>query len=244
MSFLDLLEAAAGRFPAQPWAVPCYVLRRFLCTGLSLSCLLDAAAGGAICPPAATAGGWFYYRPRHHSPAYSAAQLGAPHDPSTEHGMKPIAQWLDEYSLSHLNPVNKTLHWICIPPIVLSVIGLLRALPLGSGMLNAASVGVLLMFGYYLLLSWRLALGAAAVLALIYGLADLSYLSLGRWHLPAMAAVFVLAWIGQFVGHQIEGARPSFFKDLQFLLIGPLWLLAFVYRRAGLSLQAPRQVRA
>jgi uncharacterized membrane protein YGL010W len=45
--------------------------------------------------------------------------------------------------------------------------------------------------------------------------------------------LFVLAWIGQFVGHAIEGKRPSFIKDLQFLLIGPMWLLADVYRRLG-----------
>ena len=154
--------------------------------------------------------------------------------------MKPIAQWLDEYSLSHLNPVNKTLHWICIPPIVFSLLGLLRAVPVG-GALNAAAIAALLALAYYLALSWRLALGAAAVLALLYWGADLSFHQLGRLHLPAMIAVFVLAWIGQFIGHQVEGAKPSFFKDLQFLLIGPLWLLAFVYRRLGLPLAPARR---
>lgn len=157
--------------------------------------------------------------------------------------MKPIAQWLDEYSLSHLNPLNKTLHWICIPPIVLSLLGLLRAVPAGNDALNAASVAALLALAYYLALSWRLAVGAAGVLALLYGIADFSFHQLGRLHLPAMIAVFVLAWIGQFVGHQVEGAKPSFFKDLQFLLIGPLWLLAFIYRRLNLPLEAPRPVR-
>jgi len=44
----------------------------------------------------------------------------------------------------------------------------------------------------------------------------------------------VLAWIGQFIGHMIEGKRPSFFQDLQFLMIGPMWLLSFVYQRLGL----------
>jgi len=158
--------------------------------------------------------------------------------------MKPIAQWLDEYSLSHLNPVNKTLHWICIPPIVFSLLGLLRAVPVGSAVVNAASLTALLMFAYYLALSWRLALGAAGVLALLYWGADASFQQLGRLHVPAMVAVFVLAWIGQFIGHQVEGAKPSFFKDLQFLLIGPLWLLAFIYRRLHLPVQAQRAVRA
>lgn len=154
--------------------------------------------------------------------------------------MKPITQWLDEYSLSHLNPVNKTLHWICIPPIVLTVFGLLRALPLGNDVINAASIGAVLAFGYYLALSWRLALGTSLVLIVTYTLADYSFHQLGTvHHLEAMAAIFVLAWIGQFIGHQVEGAKPSFFKDLQFLLIGPLWLLAFIYRRLNLRIEPP-----
>jgi uncharacterized membrane protein YGL010W len=45
--------------------------------------------------------------------------------------------------------------------------------------------------------------------------------------------LFVLAWIGQFVGHKIEGKKPSFFQDVVFLLIGPAWLLHFIYKKAG-----------
>jgi uncharacterized membrane protein YGL010W len=52
--------------------------------------------------------------------------------------------------------------------------------------------------------------------------------------LAVAAVVFVLAWIGQFVGHLIEGRKPSFFEDIKFLLIGPAWLLGFIYRRAGI----------
>jgi uncharacterized membrane protein YGL010W len=47
--------------------------------------------------------------------------------------------------------------------------------------------------------------------------------------------VFVLAWIGQFIGHKIEGARPSFFTDLAYLLIGPAWLVGKLMRRAGVA---------
>jgi len=66
----------------------------------------------------------------------------------------------------------------------------------------------------------------AALLALTSALARLP------WPLWATSlGIFVIAWIGQFIGHAIEGARPSFFKDLQFLLIGPLWLVAAAYRR-------------
>ena len=47
---------------------------------------------------------------------------------------------------------------------------------------------------------------------------------------PALVAVFAVTWVAQFIGHAIEGKKPSFFEDVQFLLIGPIWLLADVYR--------------
>jgi len=46
--------------------------------------------------------------------------------------------------------------------------------------------------------------------------------------------IFVIAWIGQFIGHKIEGKKPSFLEDLQFLLIGPAWLLHFIYKKLGI----------
>jgi uncharacterized membrane protein YGL010W len=150
--------------------------------------------------------------------------------------MKSINQWLDEYTLSHLNPVNKTIHWLCIPPIVFSVFGMLRALHWGDTLVNGSTLAAVLAVAYYCSLSWRLGLGAAGLFALMGWGVEASYVQLGRLHLPAMIAVFVLAWIGQFIGHKVEGAKPSFFKDLQFLLIGPLWLLAYVYRRIGLPM--------
>lgn len=150
--------------------------------------------------------------------------------------MKSIHTWLTEYNDSHQNPVNKRLHWLCVPPIVVTVFGALRAIPLGDALFNPATVVAALALVYYLVLSWRLALGIAPLLALVLWLVDASHAALGSLHLPVMAAVFVLAWIGQFVGHRIEGKKPSFFKDVQFLMIGPLWLLADVYRRVDLDL--------
>jgi uncharacterized membrane protein YGL010W len=52
--------------------------------------------------------------------------------------------------------------------------------------------------------------------------------------LAVAAAVFVVAWIGQFVGHRVEGRKPAFLDDLKFLLIGPARLLALVLRRLGI----------
>ena len=58
---------------------------------------------------------------------------------------------------------------------------------------------------------------------------------LGAWALPALVVVFGVTWAAQFVGHALEGKKPSFFEDVQFLLIGPMWLLAAIYRRIGIG---------
>jgi len=156
--------------------------------------------------------------------------------------MRTVTQWLDEYGESHRNAVNKRLHWFCVPAIVISVIGLLWSLPVPAAFsalspwLNWATISVLLSLAYYFTLSPPLALGSLPVFIAMFAIAQ------GLWLLPwplwqTCTLIFIVAWIGQFVGHAVEGRRPSFFKDLQFLLIGPLWLLAFVFRGLGLPYQ-------
>ena len=154
--------------------------------------------------------------------------------------MRTAIEWLDEYGASHRNPTNEILHWICVPAIEWCVVGLLWITPFPFAIhaahpeINWATLAVLAAAGYYLFLSPRLALGALAMLLLMLWSVD----ALSR-NAPAplwmiFTVTFVLAWIGQFIGHAIEGKRPSFFKDMQFLLIGPIWLLSNLYRRAGI----------
>ncbi|HET8883243.1 MAG TPA: Mpo1-like protein [Solimonas sp.] len=144
--------------------------------------------------------------------------------------MRTLAQWLDEYSASHRNPTNKLLHWICVPLIAFSIAGALKVVPVGHGNVNLATIVGVLTLLYYFRLSWRLALGMTAIFLLAYWLIVALHAALGVQLLWLSVAIFVIAWIGQFIGHHVERARPSFFKDLQFLLIGPLWLLDAVYR--------------
>lgn len=129
------------------------------------------------------------------------------------------------YGESHRHPVNKAIHWICVPLITWCVLALAWAwAPLAAVALIAAS------FGFYARLSPAIAIGMLGVTAvLVYPIT-----LLGTHLLVTAAGVFVLAWAGQFVGHAIEGRKPSFLEDLEFLLVGPAWLLADVYRRAGI----------
>lgn len=152
--------------------------------------------------------------------------------------MNTIRQLLDQYSVSHKNPVNKIIHWICVPLIMWSLLGVLWLIPIPAGivMLNGAIIVSIAALIYYLNLSPALAAGmlpVVAVMLIIVQAVDESGARL--WVLCGI--VFVLAWIGQFIGHAIEGRRPSFLEDVRFLLIGPLWLLAFVYERLGVKIQ-------
>ena len=153
--------------------------------------------------------------------------------------LRSVQDWLDEYGESHQNPTNKLIHWICVPVIVFSVVGILWSLPVPAAFveispaMNWAVLFAMASVVYYFILSASLAVGMVLILAAMLGLAhwiNISALSL----LAVSVTIFVVAWIGQFIGHRIEGKKPSFFKDLLFLMIGPVWLLAFVYRRLGI----------
>jgi uncharacterized membrane protein YGL010W len=153
--------------------------------------------------------------------------------------MRTAEQWFTEYAESHQHRYNKLLHWLCVPVIVFAVIGLLWSLPTPaalravSPLLNWGVLVVVAGLAYYLMVSPRLALGMLLpLLVVLWLLRQLDALATPLWLICSV--LFVVAWIGQFIGHAIEGRQPSFFKDVQFLLIGPLWLLGGVYRKLGL----------
>jgi uncharacterized membrane protein YGL010W len=134
---------------------------------------------------------------------------------------------LARYGESHRNPVNELIHIVCIPAIVFSLLGILWAI---HPIVPLLVVAVALV--YYSKLSRTFALGMAVMAgAMLVLLALLPHGTV----LPTSIGVFVAAWIGQFVGHHIEGKKPSFFDDLRFLLIGPLFVLSILYRRIRLA---------
>ena len=148
--------------------------------------------------------------------------------------MRTARNWLDEYGTSHRNPLNRKLHYLCIPAIVFSLLCALKAVPAGNAWINPASVVMAAALAYYFALSWRLAIGLLLALGAVYAGALGLETAAGTNLIWVALGIFVVAWIGQFVGHYVERARPSFFKDLQFLLIGPLWEMAHLYEALGI----------
>jgi len=154
--------------------------------------------------------------------------------------MSKIATLLTEYKSSHQNQTNQVIHWIFVPLIYLSVIGLLWGVNLGVELdflggqpLNVAMVVSLLVFAYYLSLSFTIAVGMLIVSAL--GMIACWYLQDRTSLLALSAIIFVVSWIFQFIGHKVEGKKPSFFKDLQFFLIGPAWVMSALYNKLGVK---------
>lgn len=128
---------------------------------------------------------------------------------------------INEYAQSHTNPTNIKIHHVCVPIITLSVLLFFRALSLSF--INLADVVFIFAMVYYVSLNKKLFFP----LFIFMGTLNLAtYFLISLPHILLInIAVFVIAWIGQFIGHKIEGKKPSFFKDIQFLLIGPLWVL-------------------
>jgi uncharacterized membrane protein YGL010W len=152
--------------------------------------------------------------------------------------MRPVDAYLDQYSADHRNATNQWIHLLCVPAIVWSVSAFLWTIPVPSFLQPGAACAFVMVvaLAWYLRLSRKLFVGILIAFVLFgaldwwiaqeYGMRALLYSAIG---------VFVVAWIGQFIGHIYEGHRPSFFTDLVFLMVGPMWTLRKLYQRLGLG---------
>lgn len=153
--------------------------------------------------------------------------------------MKSLNQWFDEYAVSHQDPKNKAIHYVCVPAIFFSIVGLLMSIPsefLASNLKfqqpiieNWAVVVLVLVLIFYIRLSVVMAskIAVFALFCLVLNYYIGQYVSLSIFSI----AVFGVAWVGQFYGHSIEGKKPSFLKDLQFLMIGPAWVVQNLFSK-------------
>jgi len=158
---------------------------------------------------------------------------------------RPVDVYFDKYQESHNNQTNEIIHWICVPLIIFSLLGLVWSIPfphigfLGryNGFVNWASFLIAFSIYYY----YRLSPVLSYMMLLLVFFMSWGIVSIEQWEKiggPALwqvsLIIFIIAWIGQFIGHKIEGKKPSFLEDVKFLLIGPIWLLHFLCKKAGI----------
>jgi uncharacterized membrane protein YGL010W len=156
---------------------------------------------------------------------------------------KALNNLLEEYGESHQNSTNKLIHWICVPLIFYSIIALVYSIPneilipiFGDSIwANWATITLVIVLIYYAKLSIPIAIGMLLFSAVCMFVCQYlsSTVDVSLWIIALV--IFVAAWVGQFYGHKVEGKKPSFLKDLQFLLIGPAWLMHFLYKKWGVK---------
>lgn len=146
-----------------------------------------------------------------------------------------------EYAESHRNSTNKLIHWICVPLIFWTILGFISLIPSKSigfryiGEISYVSfAAIALVTVFYTRLSFLIGLIMFFVMILMESFAYGINIRFEEKSWIVYLAVFVITWIFQFVGHKIEGKKPSFLKDLQFLLVGPIWLLSFILKKLGI----------
>lgn len=145
------------------------------------------------------------------------------HSTALGRDVRPVDRLIGRYAESHRHPTNVTIHWICVPIIVWCTLALLWTIHPW-----VAIGGVVGSTVYYMRLSWTFTLTMAAfAVACLYSLTVVPH---AGW---VALALFVITWVFQFVGHKIEGKKPSFIEDLQMLLVGPIFLLSKLFRRLG-----------
>ena len=147
--------------------------------------------------------------------------------------MRTQQQFLDEYRLTHSNPTNMLVHTICVPIILFASFGMLWTVPVGQWLgfggiyatwVNAANIVAVLALAFYATLSARAGF-FMAVIFLACAAATMALQDAGAPILWLCAGLWIAAWLGQFYGHHVEGAKPAFLDDVVFLLIGPLFIL-------------------
>ena len=151
--------------------------------------------------------------------------------------MRTLDQWFSEYAVSHQNETNQLIHYICVPAIFFSIVGLLMSIPPGplTGIFpmyipfleNWAVVVLILVLLFYMRLS--ISMGIKVLLFAALCIAGNFFIAQAAELWLVSVIIFAVAWIGQFYGHKVEGKKPSFLKDIQFLLIGPAWVIKKVF---------------
>ncbi|WP_119344972.1 Mpo1 family 2-hydroxy fatty acid dioxygenase [Facilibium subflavum] len=137
--------------------------------------------------------------------------------------MKTLQSWLDEYAQSHQNQTNKKIHFICVPLIMFSILGITLSISIWITLVLMI-ISFLFYFRLHIILGIYMLVISFIMLAVLMQIPYLFIVSV---------IIFIISWVFQFIGHKIEGKKPSFLKDLQFLLIGPLWVLDYTLQKLG-----------
>jgi uncharacterized membrane protein YGL010W len=152
--------------------------------------------------------------------------------------MRHIDKLLSQYGESHQNKTNILIHGIAVPSIFFVSIGLIYLIPVPDFIarfdVTFAHILTIPMLMYYFKLSGPI--GAAMTLLTLGVFGGINLLeAMDVSVLWFSLILFVVMWILQFVGHKVEGKKPSFFEDVRFLLVGPAWWWMHLLKRLNIQ---------
>lgn len=147
-----------------------------------------------------------------------------------------IYRLMAEYERDHQDKTNRLLHFIAVPLIFFCVVAFVTEIPTPAGIEKLPGgwllIAVIPASIYYLRRSVTAGVIMIAFTLLCFGIIELlRHAALPVWEVSL--GLFIVLWGVQYVGHSIEGKRPSFFRDAQFLLIGPVWVFHKFLRPLG-----------
>jgi len=120
---------------------------------------------------------------------------------------------ISDYESFHKDPLNIRIHIICIPLIILSIVGILNAIPTTLGGLGIGHIVCFLYSSYYVFYARPYLLSCfsmfAVLIAIDFFLAKLPI----QLYLSINVFLFVVCWILQFWGHKKEGNKPAFIDN-------------------------------
>jgi uncharacterized membrane protein YGL010W len=150
--------------------------------------------------------------------------------------MSDTENWLTNYNNNHCRTGILVLHWCGVPLVIFGTVSILWSLPIPeafrdiSPLLNWGITFLMAAEVYYFIISVSLAIG---MLPLLFGTAML----VATFHLnvdsPVSLSIAILSvgTAGVYLGKGSERSVCELARDLQLIMIAPIWLLSRLYRR-------------
>jgi hypothetical protein len=148
-------------------------------------------------------------------------------------------RWLTDYGETHRDIRFAAVYWVAVLTLVLGTVGMFWSLPIPdefariSPILNWGSALLMATVVYYFIISMPLAIG---MLPFVFGVAAVQlWLVQSSWDIMKVSTgLFVISLAGLYLGHYAGGGIRAVFRDIQLMMIAPLWLLSNLYRKFGI----------
>ena len=148
-------------------------------------------------------------------------------------------KWLSDFDANHRNIINASIYWPSTLLLLIGIVCLFSCLPIPhefieiSPILNWGSLLLLVAIVYYCIISIPLAIGMLPFISIIFVL-QVYLQNMTEYALIISILLTIASVVGICTGYYKEERLKLVLKDIQLVIIAPLWLLSLTYRRLGI----------